>query len=77
MVFLAPPEALLLPCKVHERSDFMEDGQTFNDKDTQLIVSSALAIANTAELGKCNKDKLDLRIWVNKQKEIFEKGKAK
>ena len=55
----------------------MEEGQTFDDKDTQLIVSSALAIANTAELGKCNKDKLDLRIWVNKQKEIFEKGKAK
>lgn len=53
----------------------MEEHQSFKDMETQLIVTSALAIANTAELGKCNKDKLDLRIWVNKQREIFEKEK--
>jgi hypothetical protein len=53
----------------------MEETHSFMDKDVQLEVASAIALANTMELGKCNRDKLDLRIWVNKQQEIFSKGK--
>ena len=53
----------------------MDESQDFSSIDVQLEVASALALANTMELGKCNRDKLDLRIWVNKQQEILSKGK--
>lgn len=74
-VFLAPPAHLMAPCEVHDIREFVEQGNSFSTAEEQLAPITAWGIANTGELGKCNRDKLDLRVWVNKQKEIYEKGK--
>lgn len=41
----------------------------------QLGPVLAWGIANVGELGKCNRDKADLRDWFTKQEEIYNKRK--
>lgn len=73
MGFPAAPETLLQPCEVHDVREYITPDNPFSNAKEQLPPITAWGIANTGALGDCNRDKLDLRIWFNKQKEIFER----
>jgi hypothetical protein len=59
VILIVPPANLLLDCKV--------------DKPPAVEKYSLLKgwIGQTGNLTNCNKDKTSLRIWVQKQKDIY------